>query len=77
MPPSSQISSRGRVTIAIEIRRLLGLNAGDCVEFFMEGERAVIRHAQANPFEKYVGALPTFKSEIEINTRISDLRDDS
>ncbi len=76
MAPSSNIDSRGRLTIPIEIRRHLGLNAGDCVEFVLEGGRAVIRHAQTNPFEKYVGALPAFKSKIKINTWISDLRDD-
>ena len=73
---SSKIDSKGRIILPKEIRRHLGLKEGDCIEIFTVGDRAVIRRAQANPFEKYVGALPAFQSKSEINTWISELRDE-
>jgi hypothetical protein len=47
------------------------------VEFVVEGERTIIRPAQPakNPFEKYAGALPAFRSKREINAWVSSLRD--
>jgi antitoxin PrlF len=78
MPPSSTISSKGQITVPLEIRRRLGLKEGDRVEFVVEGEWTVIRPAQPpkNPFEKYVGALPAFNSREEINAWVRSLRDE-
>jgi antitoxin PrlF len=78
MPPNSTLSSKGQITIPLEIRRRLGLKEGDRVEFVVEGERTIIRPAQSpkNPFEKYAGALPAFRSEREINAWVSSLRDE-
>lgn len=58
----STISSRGRITLPVEIRKQLGLKTGDRVEFVVDDERTSIRRAQApeNPFVKYIGALPVF-----------------
>jgi bifunctional DNA-binding transcriptional regulator/antitoxin component of YhaV-PrlF toxin-antitoxin module len=63
---------------SLAIRRRLGLKEGDRVEFVVEGERTIIRPAQSpkNPFEKYAGALPAFRSEREIKTWVSSLRDE-
>ena len=36
MPPSSTISSKGQVTVPIEVRHRLGLREGDRVEFVFE-----------------------------------------
>ena len=77
---SSTISSKGQVTVPQEIRNRLGLSAGDRVDFVVEGERTVIRPARPgpNPFEKYRGILGTFPGGMkEINTWLSDLRDDT
>lgn len=78
MPPSSTISSKGQVTVPIEVRRRLGLKEGDRVEFVFENDRTVLRPARAekNPFLAYLGALPAFSSLEEINSWIRDLRDD-
>ncbi len=46
MPPSSTISSKGQITVPLEIRRRLGLKEGDRVEFVVEGEKTVIRPAR-------------------------------
>lgn len=78
MPPSSTISSKGQVTVPIEVRHRLGLKEGDRVEFVFEDGRTVLRpgRLQANPFEAYLGALPAFRSRKEINAWIRDLRDE-
>lgn len=78
MIPSSTISSKGQITVPLEIRRRLGLREGDRVEFVVEGDRTVLRPAQQpqNPFEKYAGALPAFRSKREMNAWVSSLRDE-
>ena len=76
MQPSSTISSKGQVTIPIEVRHRLGLKEGDRVEFVQEEGRTFLRPAQPerNPFEAYVGALPAFSSRKEINAWIRQMR---
>ncbi|MGB6691382.1 MAG: AbrB/MazE/SpoVT family DNA-binding domain-containing protein [Terracidiphilus sp.] len=78
MPPSSTISSKGQITVPIEVRRRLGVKEGDRVEFAFEEGRTVLRPARSkvNPFAKYVGSMPAFSSQDEINAWIRDLRDD-
>jgi len=73
------IDSRGRVTFPPEIRKRLGLRAGDRVEFIMRDKDAVIRSVRRadNPFEKYAGALPAFPGGIaEINAWVRSMRDE-
>jgi antitoxin PrlF len=75
----STISSKGQVTVPLEIRRRLGLETGDRLEFVVEQERTVIRPARSekNPFEKYRGILGTFPGgDKEINAWIDDMRSD-
>ncbi len=78
MQPSSTISSKGQVTIPIEVRHRLGLNEGDRVEFVFEEGRTYLRPAQPdrNAFESYIGALPAFSTRREINAWIRDIRGD-
>jgi antitoxin PrlF len=78
MPPSSTISSQGQITIPLEIRQRLGLKPGDHVEFIVDDDLTVIRPAQqaSNPFEKFIGALPAFKSKAEINRWVRELREE-
>jgi AbrB family looped-hinge helix DNA binding protein len=77
MKHSSTISSKGQVTVPQEIRRRLGLETGDRVEFVAEGDRTFIRPARSasNPFAKFKGALGTFPGgKKEIDDWIDDLR---
>lgn len=76
--PSSTISSKGQITVPLEIRERLGLKAGDRVEFVVESGRTTIRPARApeNPFTKYVGSLPSFKNAKQINAWVRALRDE-
>ena len=78
MSPSSTISSKGQITVPLEVRHRLGLKTGDRVEFVMEHDRTSIRPARAadNPFLKYAGALPAFTSLRKINKWIHTLRDE-
>ena len=78
MKPSSTISSKGQVTVPIEVRHRLGLKEGDRVEFVFEEGRTVLRpvRSENNPFTAYLGALPAFSSRDEVNAFYRDLRDD-
>jgi AbrB family looped-hinge helix DNA binding protein len=79
MKNSSIVSSKGRITVPREIRRRLGLEAGDGVEFVVEGDRIVIRpaHSEANPFEKFIGITGPFPGGEEgIKAWIDDMRSD-
>jgi antitoxin PrlF len=78
MPSSSTISSKGQITVPLEVRKRLGLKAGDRVEFVTDNGHTTIRpmRAPANPFTKYVGALPAFSSVREINNWIKEIRDE-
>jgi antitoxin PrlF len=75
----STIGSKGRLTVPQEIRKRLGLEAGDRVEFVVEPDRTVIRPArsQGNPFEKFIGITGPFPGGEEgIKAWIDDMRSD-
>lgn len=76
MRRSSTISSKGQVTVPLEIRNRLGLKTGDRVEFVLDKGQTTIRPAAApeNPFVKYVGALPAFSDAHQINAWVRELR---
>jgi AbrB family looped-hinge helix DNA binding protein len=76
--PTSTITSKGQLTVPIEVRHRLGLREGDRVEFAQENGRTFLRPARpaANPFEAYLGVLPAFSSRDEINAWVRDLRSD-
>jgi AbrB family looped-hinge helix DNA binding protein len=78
MPPSSTISSKGQVTVPLEVRHRLGLQQGDRVEFVFEEGKTVLRPVRAaeNPFAAFVGILPAFSSRDEINGWVRELRGD-
>jgi antitoxin PrlF len=75
----STISTKGQLTIPQEIRKRLGLETGDRVEFVVEGGHTVIRPArqEINPFEKFIGILGPFPGGEEgIKAWIDDIRSD-
>jgi antitoxin PrlF len=76
---TSPISSKGQVTIPLEIRSRLGVGAGDRIEFAVEGDVTVIRPSRDNPdpFEKQMGILGPFPGgEAGIKAWIDDMRND-
>ena len=75
----STMSSKGQLTVPQEIRRRLGLQTGDRVEFVVEEDRTVIRPARSdtNPFEKFIGIADPFPGGEEgIKAWIDDMRSD-
>jgi AbrB family looped-hinge helix DNA binding protein len=79
MRNSSTISSKGQITVPQEIRKRLGLEPGDRVEFVVEEGRTVVRPArsESNPFEKFIGIAGPFPGGEEgIKAWIDDMRSD-
>ena len=75
----STITSKGQLTVPQEIRKRLGLQTGDRVEFVMEENRTVIRpvRSEVNPFEKYIGIADPFPGgEKGIKAWIDEMRSD-
>ena len=77
MSHCSTLSSKGQITVPLEIRRRLGLKEGDRVEFVIENDQTIMRPARmaGNPFERYVGILPAFEGKQQINKWVAGLRD--
>jgi AbrB family looped-hinge helix DNA binding protein len=52
----ARVTSKGQVTVPFEIRRALGVRAGDKLEFETNGTGCSIRPVRtASPFEKFRG----------------------
>ena len=73
----STISSKGQITLPVEIRTRLGVKSGDQVEFYVEDGKTVLRPVRAagNPFEEWVGVLPAFETREQINAWVREMRD--
>jgi antitoxin PrlF len=78
MTRSSTLSSKGQITVPLEIRNRLGLKEGDRVDFVVEDGRTTIRPARAleNPFLKYIGVLPALPGGLNANSWVRKLRDE-
>jgi AbrB family looped-hinge helix DNA binding protein len=74
----SKISSKGQVTLPVEIRRRLGVKEGDSVKFVVQEGRTVVMpvREEENPFTKWIGAFPAFSTRQEILDWTSEMRDD-
>jgi antitoxin PrlF len=77
----SKISSKGQITLPIEIRERLGVKAGGSVKFVVDesGYTVVLPvREEENPFEKWIGAAPPmsdFGYEDSV-AWVRDIRDD-
>jgi antitoxin PrlF len=79
MNNSSTISSKGQITVPQEVRKRLGLEPGDRVEFVVEEGHTMLRpvRSEANPFERLIGLAQPFPGgEAGIKTWIDDMRSD-
>ncbi len=77
MRSTSHISSKGQVTVPVEIRHRMGLKSGDVVEFSVEQGQTILRPArtQKNPFLDFLGALPAFSNIDQIQQWVRELRE--
>jgi AbrB family looped-hinge helix DNA binding protein len=78
----SKISSKGQITLPIEIRKRLGVKEGESVKFVVNNDgRTVIlpmREEKENPFLKWIGTAPPlteFGYEDSV-AWVRDMRDD-
>jgi antitoxin PrlF len=79
MASQSRMTSKGQVTVPVDIRRKLGLRQGDKVEFRERGGETVITRAEASadPFDKYAGILAKkLKRPFDSRKWLADLRDE-
>jgi AbrB family looped-hinge helix DNA binding protein len=52
----AKVTSKGQITVPVEIRRSLGVKPGDTIRFEQqEGGIRVVRDGDENPFEKWRG----------------------
>jgi antitoxin PrlF len=74
---SATVTSKGQITIPRDVRRALGLETGDKVDFLTENGRTVIcrSRGERSPFAAFVGALPVFKTKREIKAWIAEIRE--
>jgi AbrB family looped-hinge helix DNA binding protein len=57
----AKVTSKGQITVPVEIRRLLGVEPGDLLRFEkQEGGIRLVRDVAENPFEKWrgIGSFP-------------------
>jgi antitoxin PrlF len=79
MKYTSSISSKGQVTVPQEIRKRLGVQPGDRIDFVVDGDRTVIRPSRAddNPFARFRGILGPFPGgEKGMKDWIDEMRND-
>lgn len=70
----TKITSKGQITLPVEVRESLGLQPGDKVEITDSPYGYIIKkHAMPSPFTKYVGYLKDKKKQTD--EIIEELRD--
>ena len=78
MRRTATMTSKGQITVPIEVRRRLGLRQGDRVAFDVEDGVATLRPipAERDAFDVYAGALAVLPDEAAVRDWLRDLRDD-
>jgi len=74
----STISSKGQVTVPVEVRRRLGVKEGDRIEFVFDGTDTVVRpvRAEGKSFSRWIGTAKGFESEASVHGWVAEMRDD-
>ena len=74
---ASKVTSKGQITIPLEVRKRLGISQGDQLEFDTDKPETVIRPVRTteNPFRKWRGAVGGFPGgKDEINAWVREMR---
>lgn len=78
MKSEAKVTSKGQITIPREIRRALGVRAGDKIVFMQEGnEISVLPMRQGDVFEEFrgIGTPGIGAGRKAVNKAIRDMRD--
>ena len=76
MKLEATITEENKITLPPELVKLWKLQEGDEVSFVIEDGVFTLEPIFDNPFARYAGAFPAFKSVEEINAWIAEMRDD-
>lgn len=63
-----RVTTKGQVTIPLPVRRQLGIEPGDEVEFVLEAGRAILRPVDASPGQRLVARLRGSATSAEFAT---------
>jgi len=74
----STISSKGQVTVPVDVRRRLGVKAGDKIAYVVKDGLTYIQpvRTEENPFEKWIGALSKSAPEGTAVAWVREMRND-
>ncbi len=75
---AATVSSKGQITVPLEVCKRLGLKQGSRVEFVIKDGITFLQplHDEENPFLEYAGALNALEGVDEINAWLSNLRNE-
>jgi antitoxin PrlF len=78
MRRTATMTSKGQITVPVEVRRRLGLRQGDRVAFDVEDGSAVLRplRAERDAFDAYAGILATLPDEAAVRAWLDELREE-
>jgi len=76
----ARLSSKGQITVPIEIRKKLNLKEGDKILFFEEGGKIVLANASLTALREFQMSMKEeaekqeIKSEEDVNVLLKDIR---
>lgn len=75
MPKATTVTTKGQVTIPIEVRRALGLEPNDKVEFVLEGDEARLRK-RTSRVRDLAGSLPPLPPGMSVDQAIAEAKEE-
>lgn len=71
----AKVTSKGQITLPIEIRHVLGVKKGNFVEFFNDHKKIVLKKAEGevSTFEQWIG-YAKHKNLDDVDEFLTDLR---
>ncbi len=67
----STVTEKGQVTIPVRMRKMLGMRKGEKVIFEADGDKVIVRRAEADPVDDMVGlGVGVFEKSVEYQRRL-------